>query len=234
VDSYFTEKEAEGEEVTSILRAVSASAPPELWTSDGTLLPMGAVTAAGIPGVADTPSDIAAARRLRRYWLRGPGAAKIRWNTPGDWTRCTKHLMKYMGPRAKGYCQNLHKSATGVYTGSRFNVGKKRRGLRADGSAYLLSLPTRVLAAPGDAEAEGLEWLDALAELQVPTVEEAGSLSYRDEGHVLRVGERFLVEGSDGMYVLRILDPAETQGWTGEPAIICGKHLMLQDTEVSA
>lgn len=44
------------------------------------------------------------AERLRRYWLRGPGAAKIKWGTPGDWYRCVAELSKHMGPRAKGYC----------------------------------------------------------------------------------------------------------------------------------
>lgn len=28
------------------------------------------------------------AERLRRYWTTGPGALKIRWNTPGDFRRC--------------------------------------------------------------------------------------------------------------------------------------------------
>jgi hypothetical protein len=64
------------------------------------------------------------AEELRQYWTRGKGAAKIRWGTPGDWTRCVRQLSKYMGPRAKGYCQLRHKEATGVYTGSRFNPGK--------------------------------------------------------------------------------------------------------------
>lgn len=67
------------------------------------------------------------ADQLRRYWTSGPGAAKIRWGTPGDWTRCTRQLHKYMGSRAKGYCQLLHRRATGVYTGSRANVGRRRR-----------------------------------------------------------------------------------------------------------
>ena len=67
------------------------------------------------------------AERLRRYWTRGPGALKIRWGTPGDWKRCVRYLAKYMGPRAKGYCQLRHKEATGVYTGSRFNPGRKAR-----------------------------------------------------------------------------------------------------------
>ena len=56
------------------------------------------------------------AEKLRRYWAHGEGAAKIRWGTPGDWTRCVRHLSKFLGVRAKGYCQLRHKEATGVYT----------------------------------------------------------------------------------------------------------------------
>ncbi len=67
------------------------------------------------------------AEELRRYWTRGKGALKIRWGTPGDWTRCVRQLSKYMGPRAKGYCQLRHKEATGVYTGSRLNPGRKNK-----------------------------------------------------------------------------------------------------------
>jgi len=70
------------------------------------------------------------AEKLRRYWLYGKGAAKIRWNTPGDWTRCTRQLSKYMGPRAKGYCALRHKEATGMWTGDKEHrqmSGKKGR-----------------------------------------------------------------------------------------------------------
>jgi hypothetical protein len=66
------------------------------------------------------------AEELRQYWTRGVGGAKIMWGTPGDWTRCVRQLSKYMGPRAKGYCQLRHKEMTGTYTGSRFNAGKER------------------------------------------------------------------------------------------------------------
>jgi hypothetical protein len=66
------------------------------------------------------------AEELRQYWTRGAGAAKIRWGTPGDWTRCVRNLSKYMGPRAKGYCQLRHKEATGIYTGSRQNPGSQK------------------------------------------------------------------------------------------------------------
>lgn len=65
------------------------------------------------------------AEKLRRYWTRGEGAAKIRWGTPGDWKRCVRYLSKYLGVRAKGYCQLRHKEATGVYTGSRLNPGNE-------------------------------------------------------------------------------------------------------------
>ena len=75
------------------------------------------------------------AEALRRYWTRGKGALKIRWGTPGDWTRCVRQLSKYMGPRAKGYCQLRHKEVTGVYTGSKYNVGKKR-GRRASATLF--------------------------------------------------------------------------------------------------
>lgn len=63
------------------------------------------------------------AETLRRYWTTGEGALKIRWGTPGDWKRCVRQLSKYMGVRAKGYCQLRHKEATGIYTGSRLNPG---------------------------------------------------------------------------------------------------------------
>lgn len=63
------------------------------------------------------------AESLRRYWLYGKGAVKIKWGTAGDWTRCYRYLSKYLGTRAKGYCQLRHKEATGVYAGSKANVG---------------------------------------------------------------------------------------------------------------
>jgi hypothetical protein len=77
------------------------------------------------------------AARLRRYWTIGPGGLKILWNTPGDWTRCNRYLKKYMGPRAKGYCALRHKEMTGVWPGSKYNVGKKK-GVKS--SALIASL----------------------------------------------------------------------------------------------
>lgn len=79
------------------------------------------LTAAGVPGVADTPSDYASARRLKNYWLYGPGSAKIRWGSGGDFTRCVRHLTKYLGARAKGYCAERHHDANGYWPGDKRN-----------------------------------------------------------------------------------------------------------------
>jgi hypothetical protein len=78
--------------------------------------------------VADAPLTVSPdprAEKLRRYWSTGKGAAKIRWGTPGDWKRCVQQLTKHMGARSKGYCQNLHKRSTGVWTGDRRNPGRQ-------------------------------------------------------------------------------------------------------------
>ena len=75
------------------------------------------------------------AEKLRRYWLHGVGAAKIRWGTPGDWTRCVRNLTKYMGARARGYCALRHKEATGMWTGD-----KEHRQM------FAANTPTRVVS----------------------------------------------------------------------------------------
>jgi hypothetical protein len=63
-------------------------------------------------------------KSLERYWKRGVGAAKIRWGTPGDWTRCHAHLAKHVGSeRAKRICAQWHHDTTGVWPGDRRNPG---------------------------------------------------------------------------------------------------------------
>jgi len=52
--------------------------------------------------------------QLKEYWAHGKGAAKIRWGTPGDHTRCVEQLRKYVGPEAvHGLCTNIQKMAIG-------------------------------------------------------------------------------------------------------------------------
>jgi hypothetical protein len=72
------------------------------------------------------------AENLRRYWTIGKGGLKIRWATPGDWTRCYRNLKKYMGPRAKGYCSLRHKEMTGMWPGDKRNPGMKKGAFAMD------------------------------------------------------------------------------------------------------
>ena len=101
----------------------SATPPPTVVLDDTNLIDVleqvdgkKAVTAAG-----GADRNRGQAEKLRRYWTYGKGAAKIRWKTPGDWTRCYKQLAKYMGPRAKGYCALRHKEMNGYWPGDRKN-----------------------------------------------------------------------------------------------------------------
>jgi hypothetical protein len=80
--------------------------------------------------VAKSPKGIKGTEKLKRYWTTGEGGIrKIRWGTPGSWTRCYRHLRKYLGPgrRSKGYCMNLCQRMGG--SGVACHVGSKgRRG----------------------------------------------------------------------------------------------------------
>jgi hypothetical protein len=67
------------------------------------------------PGWLTHPVDT---ERLRRYWTKGKGAAKIRWGVPGDFNRCRAQLAKYIKPQyLSGYCANRHYDALGFWPG---------------------------------------------------------------------------------------------------------------------
>ena len=121
----------------------SATPPPVVPLSgsalDSTLQQLDGLVASALLAEGGLDRNRGKAEKLRHYWLYGRGAIKIRWNTPGDWTRCYRHLMKYMGPRAKGYCALRHKEATGFWPGSKYNVGKKNIRGSAALEATLLS-----------------------------------------------------------------------------------------------
>ena len=74
------------------------------------------------PGTKDGPGWIThpvPTARIRRYWVKGKGAAKIAWGTPGDFNRCRAQLAKYVqNPDwLAGLCANMHKEAIGVWPG---------------------------------------------------------------------------------------------------------------------
>lgn len=60
--------------------------------------------------------------QLRESYLRGKVAARIRWGTPGDFTRCVAQAKIHgMGRKAEGACARLHRDAVGFWPGDRRN-----------------------------------------------------------------------------------------------------------------
>jgi len=60
--------------------------------------------------------------QLQRSYLTGKVAARIRWGTPGDFTRCVRQAKVHgMGRMAEGACATLHHKATGMWPGDRRN-----------------------------------------------------------------------------------------------------------------
>lgn len=92
------------------------------------------------PGWLTNPVD---SQRLRNYWAKGEGAAKIRWGVPGDFNRCRKQLAKYVpNPQwLAGTCANLHKVAIGVWPG-------QEASLVAAAPAFSLVAAATPVAAP--------------------------------------------------------------------------------------
>ena len=125
----------DGESLKSVIKQVDGVKPvitagadlefiTLLWGAGGNVMVM---TAAG-----GADRNRGNAENLRRYWTVGKGGLKIRWNTPGDWTRCYRNLKKYMGPRAKGYCSLRHKEMTGMWPGDKRNPGMKKGAFAMD------------------------------------------------------------------------------------------------------
>lgn len=111
------------------------------------------------PGTKDGPGWIThpiPTSRIRRYWVRGEGAAKIRWGVPGDFNRCRRQLAKYVqNPDwLAGLCANMHREALGVWPGQ--ERGAHRAELIASGGipAPMMS----IVASASVQEAWPAEW----------------------------------------------------------------------------
>lgn len=60
---------------------------------------------------------------LKLYWTVGDGALKIRWGTPGDFTRCHRQLTPHVGSeRANRICAQWHHDMTGLWPGDKRNL----------------------------------------------------------------------------------------------------------------
>lgn len=71
-----------------------------------------------VAGREATPRDVSSTEKLKLYWTKGEGAAKIGWDTDGDYNRCVVELGKHVSPSiVHGLCQNYHIAATGFPAG---------------------------------------------------------------------------------------------------------------------
>ena len=157
-----------------------------LWSRTGNIMVM---TAAGESLRSKLKGHLNGAEHLKKYWTVGKGGMKIRWNTPGDWTRCNRYLRKYLGPRAKSYCALRHHEMTGMWTGDKEHLKRdgKRGGLRNFSANTVLSREEidaafalsrkaesarrRVLVAAVETPAEGARFRIPLV---IPEVAESG------------------------------------------------------------
>ena len=123
------EEESESEDEKP-MRA-SAGLTEEHWNkADEVAVRMALVAAKG-----NVVKGAKGAETLRKYWMTGKGAAKIRWGTKGDWKRCVKQLSKYLGVRSKGYCTLLHGRKLGTWPGQH---GKASPAVKAKATAKQL------------------------------------------------------------------------------------------------
>lgn len=164
--------------------------PAYSLSADGTLKMEGSITAADVapgrtedgPGWLTHPVDT---DRLRDYWVRGEGAAKIAWGAPGDFNRCRINLAKYVKPEyLNGYCANRHFDALGVWPGQEASA---RDSLEFTETAEALSL-----VASGGSCAPS-EWF---------------------EDPKFEVGDGRLVQGKDGNWAcpMRITEEGQVYG----------------------
>lgn len=123
--------------------------------------------------------------QLQRYWLAGKGAAKIRWNVPGDFLRCVRQLRKYFPKDPKGLCNILHTKATGGPPGH----GSAEHHSIVYSSGLMITDRDALVAAQELMDKQptlGQVWAGPIAPIGIPTQEprdirvfEAGALRHR-------------------------------------------------------
>lgn len=130
------------------------------------------------PKTKDGPGWITepdATKDITSYWVKGPGAAKIRWGQPGDFNRCRVQLAKYVqNPEwLAGLCANLHYRALGVWPGREAAGKVEAMGLQADkdakGAAFSLAASAAVQEKALSVDLFKNPKLDKVTPLQIDT-----------------------------------------------------------------
>lgn len=87
------------------------------WPTEEELEETNAAVTASAEGMEPDEFQSRMPGQLKRYWLEGEGAAKIRWGTPGAFDRCVRNLADEFPQNTKGLCANLYHEATGHWPG---------------------------------------------------------------------------------------------------------------------
>jgi hypothetical protein len=123
------------------------------------------------PGWLTHPVDT---DRLRDYWVRGPGAAKIGWGTPGDFNRCRINVAEYVKPQyLSGYCANRHYDALGFWPGEHHSA-EDVQVMNGEPGPAISIVASGGWCAPS-------EWFDD------PKLKKPTSMSFREEGDNIEV-----------------------------------------------
>lgn len=84
--------------------------------------PMATTPTPDMTNTADAVEDLQRSDEdLRDYWVRGEGALRIRWGTPGSFRRCTRLLGDHVRD-PEGLCAEYHHEATGKWPGEKNNT----------------------------------------------------------------------------------------------------------------
>lgn len=90
--------------------------------------------------------------QLKRYWLAGPGAARIGWGTPGAFKRCVRELNDEFPEDTEGLCANLYHEATGRWPGRNHDADTEEFEDRVEDEPVYPDPPkTMPWSTPGDA-----------------------------------------------------------------------------------
>jgi hypothetical protein len=113
-----------------------------------------------VPNILLSLDEALSDARLRAYWTRGKGAAKIRWGVKGDFNRCVRHLRKYVAD-PKGLCAEYHHDALGVWPGR-----EHKKESAGTGEVEEIDVSNRVKTrTPGRYEPQPIQIGEAAAEL---------------------------------------------------------------------
>lgn len=119
------EKQRSEARIHAVLDAVDAIDAAKAYIAERDRIVIPVLAAGSKPKNAPTDNSSPnqqKAESLRKYWLRGKGAVKLKWGSSGDLTRCHRQLSKYMtSDQAWGWCNRRHREAVGYYGGDARN-----------------------------------------------------------------------------------------------------------------